>query len=167
MQLRCIFATFESPILEEIEAFRKRYDPIWNQVPAHITLVHPFQSDLSNDELIRHLEANLKLSAVRFSFGPSRFEESCLFLPVLEGANDFRFARDHLCSGQLTQMRSESHDYVPHVTIGKFGSQLDRSGMSSEAERVFTGRIARVNRVVLEAIGRDESSQVIWQRDLV
>ena len=45
--------------INEIEAIRLKHDPLFGLIPPHITIVFPFESSLSNDELKLHI---LKLS---------------------------------------------------------------------------------------------------------
>ncbi|WP_442915442.1 2'-5' RNA ligase family protein [Mangrovibacillus sp. Mu-81] len=49
----CIFPQFQNQ--KEIQILREKYDPLYSFIPPHITLVHPFQSNLRLEELINHL----------------------------------------------------------------------------------------------------------------
>ena len=53
MNLRTImiFPTFEN--IEIINSIRDKYDPLANLVRPHITIVFPFESDMSNEEVHR------------------------------------------------------------------------------------------------------------------
>lgn len=42
--------------LDRIEQFRRRYDPLASRIAPHITLVFPFESDLSADQLCAHMQ---------------------------------------------------------------------------------------------------------------
>ncbi len=57
-QNRYAIVIFLPPHLDEIIApLRKKYDPIYNLVAAHLTLVFPFESGRSLDELVRVIKA--------------------------------------------------------------------------------------------------------------
>ena len=49
-----IFPDFEQ--MEIIESIRKKYDPLYQLVKPHITVVFPFDMDVSNEELSKILE---------------------------------------------------------------------------------------------------------------
>ncbi|WP_369010063.1 hypothetical protein [Alkalihalobacillus sp. TS-13] len=38
---------------------RSKYDPLFDKISPHITLVFPFESTLSTDECISHLKGSL------------------------------------------------------------------------------------------------------------
>ena len=45
---------------ETIATFRRRFDPLADLVPPHITLVFPFESSLSPDELRAHAQGAVR-----------------------------------------------------------------------------------------------------------
>ena len=49
-----IFPDFEQ--MEIIESIREKYDPLYQLVKPHITVVFPFDMDVSNEELSKILE---------------------------------------------------------------------------------------------------------------
>ncbi len=53
-----IFPDFEnSQVIDEI---REKYDPLFNYIPLHITLIFPFQSSITDNELLEHVEKQLR-----------------------------------------------------------------------------------------------------------
>jgi 2'-5' RNA ligase len=53
-----VFPNFADPAAcEQIEGLRRRFDPLAAMIPVHITLVFPFASTLSADELVAHVQA--------------------------------------------------------------------------------------------------------------
>lgn len=46
---------FPSINLDKINTIRKKYDPSWNLIPPHITLVSPL-SDISGNQLLEHID---------------------------------------------------------------------------------------------------------------
>ncbi len=56
---RCImiFPDFEN--IEVINRIREKYDPLKGYVKPHITLVFPFESDISSAELHEHIKTTL------------------------------------------------------------------------------------------------------------
>ena len=53
-----IFPQFEN--IEIIDEIRDRYDPLAKLVRPHITLVFPFESEMTNDEIEEKLTSSLK-----------------------------------------------------------------------------------------------------------
>ena len=60
MKLRTIMIFPEFDNMEVIDKIREQYDPLANLVRPHITIVFPFDSDRSNEELKAVLENRLQ-----------------------------------------------------------------------------------------------------------
>lgn len=60
MVQRCImiFPTFQN--INVIEEIRKQHDPLYQLVDPHVTLVFPFHSDFSKEQLREHIVHALK-----------------------------------------------------------------------------------------------------------
>lgn len=94
--------------LDQINLFRKKYDPLWEIIPPHITLVAPV--DISEKQLFQHLEkVAQKLSA--FS----------IILNGLTKADDDYLFLNQLYTGILASYHPSS--FVPHLTLGKFSEE--------------------------------------------
>lgn len=131
MPLRCIatFPKFQG--LELIEEFRLQFHPQAREIPAHLTLVFPFESQMSHGELLAHVQL-IALRTAPFHLvleGISKQDERYLFLNVAESADKVTQLYDLLNSGPLEKYRSPRHRYLPHMTIGlqKDPEQLQRA----------------------------------------
>lgn len=60
MSLRTIMIFPEFENREIIDNIRKQYDPLYELVQPHITLVFPFESQISNEELAEILKVRLQ-----------------------------------------------------------------------------------------------------------
>ena len=86
-----IFPDFEQ--MEIIESIREKYDPLYQLVKTHITVVFPFDMDVSNEELSKILErrlAHVRPFAIKlegFRTGADSFG-NYLFLEVTKGKLD-------------------------------------------------------------------------------
>lgn len=66
--MRTILLFLNNMSINKIENIRHKHDPLFGLIPPHITIVFPFKSNISNDELKSHIfnvskgEAKLKLS---------------------------------------------------------------------------------------------------------
>lgn len=74
--------------MEIIQEIRSRYDPLYEHVAPHITLVFPFTSDIRRNEIENHLRNTIgKLQSFKLTLqGISKQEGNYLFLNVIEGA---------------------------------------------------------------------------------
>lgn len=109
--------------IEEINVFRQKYDPGWNIINPHITLVFPI-SDISENQLFEHIEIITKeikcfpivLSELIKSF------DNYLFLQVKEGNEKIADVHKKLYSGMLTPHLQTDIPFIPHITLGYFNT---------------------------------------------
>ena len=105
----------------EILAVRERFDPLAQEIPAHVTLVFPFEDTLSDAALEMHLRRALS-GCARFAVtfgGITAHENEYLFLNVKRGNDAFIALHDALYTGPLARHLNRQHTYVPHVTVGR------------------------------------------------
>ncbi len=75
---RFALVLFLPPELNEfLQPLRERYDPLWNSIPAHVTIVFPFETHHSLDDLTGLLRQELSREAVI----PIRLGTICDFYP--------------------------------------------------------------------------------------
>jgi 2'-5' RNA ligase len=116
--------------------FRDRHDPLARSIPAHVTLVFPFEDPLSDEALEGHARDAVRgLAPIRLALrGVTAHEGEYLFLGVKQGNDAVVALRDALHRGVLTPHRSRLHTFVPHVTIGRVGpADLPRALADSAA----------------------------------
>jgi len=53
--MRTILLFLNNMFISEIEDIRQKHDPLFGLIPPHITIVFPFESSISNDELKLHI----------------------------------------------------------------------------------------------------------------
>ena len=53
--MRTILLFLNNIPINEIENIRQKHDPLFGLIPPHITIVFPFKSNVSNDELKSHI----------------------------------------------------------------------------------------------------------------
>ncbi|HFQ92542.1 MAG TPA: 2'-5' RNA ligase family protein [Anaerolineae bacterium] len=121
MKNRVIVIYLEDNGLGEIEQIRRQYDPLFPAVKAHITLVFPFESDLTTNAL----RAHVRQAAQGIGSFPVQLQTITgqdgryLFLNVKQGKNQLISLHDKLYSGILKPYR-HNFNYLPHVTVGRF-----------------------------------------------
>lgn len=109
----------------EIERIRRQYDPVYEKVEPHFTLVFPFNSEIPTDELRKHTEEALK-GCRRFPVqmqGITGQEGSCLFLNVVRGNDAIIDLHRRLYSGVLAPYRDLHYTFFPHLTVGRFSNE--------------------------------------------
>jgi 2'-5' RNA ligase len=125
------FLAISYPGLEDddrnwIQAVRRRYDPHFELVAPHFSLV--FEVDaIDQTVFIEHIRSRTrKLSPIEFclrsamaNYGASE-KRYYLFLVPSEGNSAIRDWHDRLYTGILTKHLRTDIPYIPHITIGIF-----------------------------------------------
>jgi 2'-5' RNA ligase len=162
---RCIFAAAELQPVERVELLRARFDPLSGKVPAHVTLVFPFDLPVDNSTVVDHLEASLAdQAAFDITFDTCRIGASgYAFLPVLEGALSIRQIYDKLNTGVLQVARNQQRftgEFRPHLTIGRVETPDALWAAARDMAGVNRGLKGRIRRIVLETILLDDGSRI-------
>ena len=97
-----LFPKFDN--IDAIQAVRERFDPLAKYIAPHITLVFPFDSALSTEELREHMARTLqgvKRFPVQLRGITGDFREGYLFLNVKRGNDSIIDLHDRLYQGAL------------------------------------------------------------------
>ena len=170
MSLRTIMIFPEFENMYVIDPVRNRYDPLAKLVRPHITIVFPFESDMSNEELSGILDRRLA------SFGPFDIEMqgfakhsvpagNYLFLNMTKGAEEIKKIHEELYKNEFAPYGTD-FEYEPHMTVGKLETEaaLDDAFSTVKYKRdVFA---CRVNKISVEMIGEHEESIIILEKEL-
>ncbi len=122
---RAIVLFLSAADIAPVLPLRKRFDPLAETVPSHITLVFPFADALTAEGLRTHVEEavrGLGPIPVRLA-GITGSEGEYLFLSVKGGNDALIDLHDRLYTGPLRRHRSLAHTYLPHVTVGRFAGR--------------------------------------------
>jgi len=119
--------------LTEIQGVREKYDPLFQNIRPHISLVFPFEAKISDEELIAHVKNALKGSR---DF-PTTFDRlgsdnsGYLWLEANYGKDNFIKLHDKLYADELFQpfLRTDI-PYVPHITLGHVASERQNEIMA-------------------------------------
>lgn len=121
-----IFPTIEEPDqLAAIADLRRRYDPLADLVQPHITLVFPFESEITGRKLRDHVRTCVQ-SIAPFRARLSQVtghEGEYLLLNVKHGNDDLVALHDLLYGGPLAQYLSTEYTFVPHLTVGRIADK--------------------------------------------
>jgi 2'-5' RNA ligase len=132
------FPTFD--VADQIEAVRRRFDPLSSVLAAHVTLVFPFEDSVGLSSLCAHVAA-AAADASPFAIdltGPAVVDGGYIFLHVGDGTRHLIDLHDRLYSGALMGQLSRTHEYRPHVTIGRLGSSEQLMAAAAEARATLT-----------------------------
>ena len=143
-----IFPTIEAPDqLAAIADLRRRYDPLADLVRPHITLVFPFDSEITDRKLRDHVRTCVR-SVAPFRAGLSQVtghEGEYLLLNVKHGNDELVALHDLLYGGPLAQYHSTEHTFVPHMTVARIADKQEwrealqyASGLDIRLEFVVT-----------------------------
>lgn len=170
MTTRTIMIFPELENIGVINDIRKKYDPLADVVLPHITLVFPFNSELTNEELKLHLKESLKgIHPFKIELeGFSKQEDTYgnyLFLNVVQGIEVIKNIHDMLYKDKLKQFDA-GRDYVPHMTVGKVSSRELLDKAFDDASKFNDKFSTVVKKISVEMIGEHEESIIIIEHYL-
>lgn len=159
-----IFPEFKE--METINKIRQKYDPLYEHVPGHVTLVFTFESDLSTAVLKDHLDEVLK------NFKPFELKMKdlikidnnlgkYLFLGVEEGDDQLKRISKSLYSGLLEAYRPtwlNDKTYLPHLTLGVFNQEADLQEAFDYAKKLEKSYQTLVKKISVEIVDDNEDS---------
>ena len=163
-----IFPEFEE--MEIIDGIREKYDPLAHLVRPHITIVFPFENQMSNNDIADILSDRLK-NIHTFELvlnGISKQEDrfgNYLFLDVKEGSTEICTIHNILYDNEFCE-----HDlgmgYKPHMTVGKLPTTDALNKAYEEVKGINKVFKTVVNRISVEMIGENEESIIIIEQEL-
>ena len=155
--------------LEEIQSKRQKFDPLANYIAPHITLVFPFESDLSTQEIGEHVRRAIK-GVNRFPIRLGGFTgdqpDGYLFLKVKQGNDNIIDLHDRLYSGALEPFLFRKILYCPHLTVGKVEDLTAFEDALVELDGIATIFECEISQVFVENIDSHEQSTVELAIDL-
>ncbi|WP_258111578.1 2'-5' RNA ligase family protein [Alicyclobacillus sp. SP_1] len=158
--LRAIHLFPEFSNEHSIKRIRAKYDPLADLIPPHVTLVFPFESDVSTEALTVHLQKSvvgLKPFPI-VMIGLTGAEGEYLFLNLKGGNDQIIQLHDKLYTGLLKQHLCRSQTYTPHLTVGRVNDKQLFEFALTETENWNEVFQTTVNQVVVERIDEHEKS---------
>lgn len=166
--LRTIMIFPQLQNMEIIDEIRNRYDPLSKLVRPHITLVFPFESEMTTEELEEKLTSSLKnvgpFELVLHGF--SKSSGGYLFLDIEKGKHVIEAIHDDLYSNHFNEFYLDI-PYIPHMTVGKLDSQQELNAAYKSVKDIDVSFQAIVNKVSVEMIGEHEESSIAIEKMLV
>jgi 2'-5' RNA ligase len=146
---RCIMIFPKFNNINLIEDIRKQSDPLYHHVRPHVTLVFPFKSTLTKDELREHIENSIKEDG------------GYLFLNVVVGREDLVKLHHQLYLGILQPYYPgflKEKPYSPHMTIGRIHNQVDLNNVVDHYNSMDVFFEEDVEEVSVEIIDENQNS---------
>jgi hypothetical protein len=117
------YPKFDKKTKENIEAFRRKYDPFADSWKPHIPFIFPVPcNEVEEAKLTEHIETVLK-NWKPFPISIGGFTKSWdhwLFLLLKEGNREAIALHDELYTGMLLPYLRRDVEYIPHIGIGLF-----------------------------------------------
>lgn len=143
---------------EEINKIRKKYDPGFDKIKPHLTLVYPFNSTNSDSvrEHIKKVLKNFKSFEISFKGFEKSKQGNYLYLLVKKGRNKIFNLYKTLHTGVLKGCKnSDMPEYIPHITLGVFNTQekLNRviNYLEDNFKKEFNFLVDRISLLTLDS----------------
>ncbi|TCW57880.1 2'-5' RNA ligase superfamily protein [Bacillus thuringiensis] len=142
-----------------------RHDPLCGLIPPHITVVFPFESSISNDELKLHiLKLSKGIQEIEIEFANQITSEGeYLFLRVEKGQKQIEELHDLLYTRALLQFLKEDIPYIPHVTVGRKESAELATEATKDIHSFHEKLQCVINRISVERIGENGESIIEFE----
>lgn len=163
-----IFPEFDN--IDVIDEIRAKYDPLAKLVRPHITIVFPFEMEITNDELSMILENRLRdiksfeIEMQGFSKCEDRFG-NYLFLNVVKGTEIITQLHDLLYSNEFAEF-DLGIPYMPHMTVGKLKTVDDLNNAYDSVMGNKTLFKCIITKISVEMIGENEESIIVIEKKL-
>ncbi|HFK1762754.1 2'-5' RNA ligase [Bacillus wiedmannii] len=163
--MRTILVFLNNMSIDKIENIRQKYDPLFGLIPPHITIVFPFKSDISDDELKSHiLNLSKGVGKIEIEFA-NRITSvgNYLFLEVEGGKVQIEELHDLLYTEALLQFLKEDIPYIPHVTVGRKESAELAAEVAKDIPSFPEKLQCVVDRISVEPIGENGESIIEFE----
>ncbi|WP_459502756.1 2'-5' RNA ligase family protein [Bacillus sp. C1] len=166
--MRTILLFLQGIPMDEIEAIRKQHDPLFRFIQPHITLVFPFESIISNDELRAYITQTVQgIHPVEIEFSDCiSYEGEYLFLRIEKGKEQVRELHDKLYKGLLAEFLRSDILYIPHVTVGRKENEKQAIEIVEKMPKLSTRLRCVVEKVSVERIGEAGESLIEFEVEL-
>ncbi|EOS8268546.1 TPA: 2'-5' RNA ligase family protein [Bacillus cereus] len=163
--MRTILLFLQNMSNGEVESIREKHDPLFRLIPPHITIVFPFESNISNDELKSHILNLLKgVGKIKIEFA-NRITSvgNYLFLEVEGGKEQIEELHDMLYKGPLAQFLREDIPYIPHVTVGRKENAELAAEVAKDIHSLPEKLQCVIDRISVERIGENGESIIEFE----
>lgn len=139
-----------------IQKIRLKYDKLAQKISPHITIVFPFEDDITNEELYNKLillTNNIECFNISLK-GIILTNDKYVVLKVVMGSDKIKELHDCIYKDILPKYLRDDIEYIPHLTLGQANDLTEFSNFCFE----FTGI---VDSIFIEEIGSNEESIIV------
>ncbi|MGF9966008.1 2'-5' RNA ligase family protein [Bacillus rhizoplanae] len=168
MMERTILLFLSNNNLEEIEAIRRKHDPLFGLISPHITLVFPFVSEVPNECLKKHIEiiiGSMNSFHITLNSVVTNSEEY-LFLLIEEGKESIIELHNKLYTDFLQPFLRKEIPYIPHVTVGRKGDKEQAFHIIKNLHPLRDTMRFTIDKITVERIGENEESIIEFEVQL-
>jgi len=143
---------------KRLEILRKKYNSPFKNLPAHITLVYPFEVS-DQDMLIKHIEhCLLGINPFEITLQKVRKSSNYLVLDVVRNKAILLNLHKKLNSGMLSGFENkELSIYLPHITLGFFKEIPELMQAINDLRQQNLNYRIDVNKISLLTLNDDDS----------
>ncbi len=162
--MNTFFIVPKTKIIDQIENIRKKYDPLYSKIQAHITVLFPDEFPKKEEELIACLndfyihKMNLKSAGLKMSFEGNK---NYIFLIFEE---DTSLLKLHDSLYQRIYHKDDSYVYLPHITLACLKTKEECEQVYKEISKMNWNSEIIIDNICIERIEKDEVSQIIFQK---
>ena len=155
-----IFPEFDN--IEIINSIRKKYDPLAELVKPHVTLVFPFRSELTAQQINESLQCSvhdirqfeLKLSTAGKESMPYGHY---IYINVITGREELTSLHKRLYN-HLPCTSFYKEIYTPHMTLGRFDNEAECIQVYEKLKNMNEIFQTIVKKISVEIIGEHQES---------
>ena len=142
--------------IEIIQNTRLKYDRLANKIKPHITIVFPFEDEITNEELYNKLILLTKdVKCFNISLkGIVLTNDKYVILKVIVGSDKIKKLHDCIYKNVFPKYLRNDIEYIPHITLGQAKDLNEFLEFNFE----FTGT---VESIFIEEIGPNEESIIV------
>ena len=155
--------------IDAIKNIREKYDPLTKCIAPHISIVFPFESNISTIKLKEHFNEALKgikKFNVQLKDITGDFRDGYLFLNVKKGNDQIIELHDKLYSGILQSFLYKKITYCPHLTLGRVKEQIEFENTVNQLSCFNENFETVIDKVFVESIDINEKSNIEFSFDL-
>jgi len=153
-----IFPEFDN--MKCIDDLREKYDPLADKVRPHITLVFPFESAFTENEISKKLNNVLhKIKPFEIKLQGLSLRGRWLLLDVINGTEILTEIHKMLYNDEFAEYKpSWLNQFVPHITVGRFDSENEALAVYEKVRGFNEVFIDKAGKISVEIIGSEEES---------
>lgn len=142
--------------IDIIQRTRLKYDKLAKKINPHITIVFPFEDEITNEELYNKLillTNNIECFNISLK-GIVLTNDKYVILKVVTGSDKIKELHDCIYKNVFPEYLRDDIEYIPHMTLGQANDLTEFSQFCFE----FNGT---VDSIFIEEIGSNEESIIV------